>query len=101
MSLAASIITGLFIHLCTVFIPNFIYTLATFIPSMAVIVRRLHDTNRNGWWLGSFLLSPIPLLLSMFIVIWLGSDPMFLIILIIPFALAIAILGIIIYGFTY
>jgi uncharacterized membrane protein YhaH (DUF805 family) len=28
-----------------------IYSLATFIPSLAVAVRRLHDTNRSGWYL--------------------------------------------------
>jgi uncharacterized membrane protein YhaH (DUF805 family) len=25
--------------------------LGTFVPSLAVTVRRLHDTNRPGWWL--------------------------------------------------
>ncbi len=34
------------------------YTLATFIPSLAVTVRRLHDINRSGWWL---LIGLIPL----------------------------------------
>ena len=28
-----------------------ILVLATFVPSLAVQVRRLHDTNRSGWWL--------------------------------------------------
>ncbi len=28
-----------------------IYSLAVFIPSVAVMVRRLHDTNRSGWWI--------------------------------------------------
>ena len=28
-----------------------IYALAVFIPSLAVAVRRLHDTNRSGWWI--------------------------------------------------
>ena len=28
-----------------------IYSLAVFIPSVAVLVRRLHDTSRSGWWL--------------------------------------------------
>jgi uncharacterized membrane protein YhaH (DUF805 family) len=28
-----------------------IYTLVTFIPSLAVAVRRLHDTDRSGWYL--------------------------------------------------
>jgi len=28
-----------------------LFILATFIPSLAVLVRRLHDINRTGWWL--------------------------------------------------
>jgi uncharacterized membrane protein YhaH (DUF805 family) len=27
-----------------------LYVFATFIPFVAVSVRRLHDTNRSGWW---------------------------------------------------
>jgi uncharacterized membrane protein YhaH (DUF805 family) len=27
-----------------------IFTLATLLPSIAVAARRLHDTNRSGWW---------------------------------------------------
>lgn len=38
-----------------------LFLLGTFVPSLAVGVRRLHDTNRSGWWLligyGPFLLS--------------------------------------------
>lgn len=34
-----------------------IFVLATFIPSWAVCVRRLHDTNRSGWWI---LISLVP-----------------------------------------
>ena len=30
--------------------------LALIIPSIAVQVRRLHDTNRSGWWIGGFYL---------------------------------------------
>ena len=29
--------------------------LGLLIPSLAVGVRRLHDTNRSGWWLGGYL----------------------------------------------
>ena len=36
-----------------------IYTLAILIPSIAVSVRRLHDTGRSGWWL---LISFVPLI---------------------------------------
>ncbi len=35
-----------------------IFSLALLVPSLAVAVRRLHDTNRSGWWL---LLGLIPL----------------------------------------
>ncbi|MGL6257695.1 DUF805 domain-containing protein [Vibrio sp. WXL210] len=41
---------------------NFIgglYSLAVFIPSLAVAVRRLHDTGRTGWWV---LIGFIPLI---------------------------------------
>jgi uncharacterized membrane protein YhaH (DUF805 family) len=27
-----------------------LFTLATFIPSIAVSIRRLHDIDRTGWW---------------------------------------------------
>ena len=35
---------------------SLVLSLALFVPSIAVGVRRLHDTNRSGWW----LLSPLP-----------------------------------------
>lgn len=28
-----------------------LYYIAVFIPYLAVIVRRLHDTDRSGWWI--------------------------------------------------
>jgi len=33
---------------------NALTSLALFLPSLAVAVRRLHDTNRSGWWIGGF-----------------------------------------------
>lgn len=35
------------------------WTLFIIIPSLAVLVRRLHDTNRSGWWLLIWLLPVI------------------------------------------
>lgn len=32
--------------------------LALFVPSLAVTIRRLHDTDRSGWW---FLISFVPI----------------------------------------
>ena len=36
-----------------------LYTLFIFLPHIAVTVRRLHDSDRSGWW---FLLSVIPVI---------------------------------------
>ncbi|MFH2067917.1 MAG: DUF805 domain-containing protein [Candidatus Omnitrophota bacterium] len=32
-------------------VPSLIYQLAVLLPSIAVGVRRMHDTNHNGWWI--------------------------------------------------
>ena len=44
-----------------------VYTLATIIPSIAVGVRRLHDTNRSGWW---SLLVLVPLIGWIILIVW-------------------------------
>jgi uncharacterized membrane protein YhaH (DUF805 family) len=45
-----------------------IYSLALLIPNIAVGVRRLHDTNRSGWWL---LIALVPLVgFIILIVFW-------------------------------
>jgi len=36
-----------------------VFWLATLLPSIAVGVRRLHDTNRSGWWMLLYLLPVI------------------------------------------
>lgn len=46
-----------------------IYTLAILIPGIAVGVRRLHDTNRSGWWMFISLVPCIgPIILLVFMV---------------------------------
>lgn len=52
----------------------FVYVLASFIPNLAVTVRRLHDTNRSGWF---FLISLIPFVGSIILLVFLAqeSDP--------------------------
>jgi len=45
---------GLFV---TGLVPAIIVGLALFLPSLAVMVRRLHDTGRSGWW---YFISLIP-----------------------------------------
>ena len=49
-----------------------IFWLAVLIPSIAVQARRLHDTDRSGWWLGAFYL----LYLVYFAMLFLGMGSM-------------------------
>ena len=44
----------------------FVYALATLIPSLAVGVRRLHDTGRSGWML---LIALIPIVGSIWLLV--------------------------------
>jgi uncharacterized membrane protein YhaH (DUF805 family) len=51
------------------FVLYVLYGLAVLIPSIAVAVRRLHDTNRSGWWV---LISLIPLVGSIILIVLLA-----------------------------
>lgn len=44
-----------------------LYGLATLLPSFAVLVRRLHDTGRSGWWMLIAFVPVIGLLLPLFL----------------------------------
>jgi uncharacterized membrane protein YhaH (DUF805 family) len=48
-----------------------LYSLVILIPSIAVSVRRLHDTSRSGWWL---LLCLIPLIGMVVLLIFMVQD---------------------------
>ncbi|MET7368302.1 DUF805 domain-containing protein [Streptomyces sp. NPDC005566] len=52
-------------------IPYIIYILAVIIPSLAVVVRRLHDTGRSGWW---FLISFVPLVGGIILLVFMCSE---------------------------
>lgn len=48
-----------------------LYSLATLLPSLGVGVRRLHDTNRSGWWL---LIGLIPLIGGIILIVFMCLD---------------------------
>jgi uncharacterized membrane protein YhaH (DUF805 family) len=48
-----------------------IYCLATVIPSLAVGIRRLHDTGKSGWWL---LIGLVPFVGFIVLLIFLVQD---------------------------
>lgn len=48
-----------------------VVSLAFIIPGIAVAIRRLHDTNRSGWWL---LIAFIPFIGIIILIVFLASD---------------------------
>lgn len=44
-----------------------LYGLAVAIPGIALVVRRLHDTNRSGFW---YFLNLVPCIGSIILIIW-------------------------------
>ncbi len=48
-----------------------LYSLAIFIPNISVGIRRLHDTNRSGWWLLVFL---VPIIGTIILIVLLALD---------------------------
>lgn len=47
------------------------YTLFVLVPGLAVSVRRLHDTDRSGWWL---LISILPLIGGIVLLVFMVQD---------------------------
>ena len=50
---------------------SYIYSLAVLLPSIGVCIRRLHDTDRSGWWL---LISFIPLIGAIMLIIFTATE---------------------------
>jgi uncharacterized membrane protein YhaH (DUF805 family) len=48
-----------------------IYALAGLIPHLAVTIRRLHDTNKSGWWI---LISLVPLVGGIILLVFLATE---------------------------
>ncbi len=50
---------------------SYIYALAVLVPSLAVLVRRLHDTGRSGWW---FFIGFVPIVGAIWLLVLLCLD---------------------------
>ena len=50
---------------------NTVVSLALFLPSLAVGVRRLHDIDKSGWWI---LIGIIPIIGWILIIVWFCTD---------------------------
>ena len=52
-------------------IVSMLYSLGVLIPGIAVTVRRLHDTDRSGWWL---LIGLVPLIGAIALLVFMVQD---------------------------
>lgn len=50
---------------------SLLYLLGTIVPSLAVGARRLHDTNRSGWWQ---LISLVPFVGSIVLIVFCATE---------------------------
>ncbi|AXI02514.1 DUF805 domain-containing protein [Aquirhabdus parva] len=48
-----------------------IYWLALLVPCIALSARRLHDTNRSGWWQ---LIGLIPIIGTIILIVWFATE---------------------------
>ncbi|WP_020469021.1 DUF805 domain-containing protein [Zavarzinella formosa] len=48
-----------------------IYSLAVFLPGIGVLIRRLHDTDRSGWF---WFIVLIPCIGPILLLVWLATD---------------------------
>jgi uncharacterized membrane protein YhaH (DUF805 family) len=65
------VVTGTFNKTVGLGLISGIYALAVLIPSLAVGIRRLHDTNRSGWWL---LIALIPIVGTIVLLVFMVQD---------------------------
>jgi len=55
----------------TVFIIYILYILAILIPALAVLVRRLHDIGKSGWW---YFICLVPIIGGIWLLVLLVTD---------------------------
>ena len=71
VNLGVGIAVGVVAALIHIWFLYTLYVLAVFVPSLAVAVRRLHDTDRSGWWL---LIGLVPLIGIIVLIIFYVQD---------------------------
>ena len=71
VSVIISLVLAILDNVLRIGILGLLYSLAVVLPSLAVGVRRLHDTGRSGWWL---LISLIPLIGAIVLVVFFATD---------------------------
>jgi len=71
ISLIISIVVGIVAKTIGLEFLSFVYSIAVLVPSIAVTTRRLHDTNRSGWWQ---LIVLVPIIGIIVLIVWCATD---------------------------
>lgn len=67
-SVIASLAVGIIDHAASFGLLRIIFILVTFLPGLAVLIRRLHDVDRSGWW---WLIALVPVVGVILLIVWL------------------------------
>lgn len=71
-NLIISVVLNILVAIASIFVVlSFIYALAVLIPGLAVGIRRLHDTDRSGWWI---LIGLIPIVGIIILIVFWATD---------------------------
>lgn len=71
ISFAFNLLVIFDVNAIIVLVLSILFMLAIVIPSIAVLVRRLHDTNHSGWW---FFINFIPVIGMIVLLVFLVTD---------------------------
>lgn len=71
ISIVAAVVDQLLMSIIGFGFVGIIVSLGLLIPGIAVGARRLHDTDRSGWWL---LIGLIPLIGAIVLIIWMATE---------------------------
>ncbi len=71
ISLSISVVSEFIFNNTFIGVTGVLYSLAVFIPSLAVTIRRLHDSGRSGWFI---LLPLIPVIGAIVLIVFLATD---------------------------
>ena len=67
-----SVVLNILVGIASIFVVlDLIYVLAVLIPGLAVAIRRLHDTDKSGWWI---LIGLIPLVGAIVLIVFWATD---------------------------
>jgi len=67
-----SVVLNILVSIASIFVVlSIIYWLGTLIPGLAVGIRRLHDTDKSGWWI---LIALVPLVGAIVLIVFFATD---------------------------